>query len=184
MCLRNSTSAFCACSDGFELSGNLCIQKNNTTPSLCPPKHFKCLTDFRCIPEENVCNGETHCSDGSDESDEPGGVCEHFKCSESNFRCDNNTCIPQSWLCDSHKDCKDGSDESSQQCPNRACKPHEFQCEVSKKCIPVVWKCDLSNDCGPNDFSDETGCGKFYYLTYVVLFKGAFARYSHVVAKL
>lgn len=115
---------------------------------------------MHCIPEANLCDGESDCADGSDESVEPGGPCEHLQCGANNFLCDKTNCIPNSWVCDSHKDCKDGSDEDAQNCVKTPCKEHEFQCEMSKKCIPSVWKCDLSHDCGSNDFSDESDCGK------------------------
>lgn len=33
----------------------------------CWPNEFKCLEDYKCIPEEWVCDGEEDCFDNSDE---------------------------------------------------------------------------------------------------------------------
>ena len=34
-----------------------------------------------------------------------------YKCSSSQFQCDNKKCIRYGWLCDRDNDCTDGSDE-------------------------------------------------------------------------
>lgn len=38
------------------------------------------------------------------------------KCSESEFRCENNKCIQGKFKCDYDDDCGDGSDESDRLC--------------------------------------------------------------------
>jgi hypothetical protein len=72
------------------------------------PGGFQCAHGSRCIPLDQVCDGQYQCQDRSDELDCPVLMegCQHG--------CDNNTrCIPQSFLCDGEKDCADGSDEGT-----------------------------------------------------------------------
>lgn len=67
---------------------------------------FQCAHGSRCIPPEQVCDGQNDCQDRSDEMDcqRVTEGCHHL--------CDNNTrCIPETFLCDGEKDCADGSDE-------------------------------------------------------------------------
>lgn len=71
-----------------------------------PPGDFQCAHGKKCIPSEQVCDGQYHCQDRSDELD----CSRHMDgCSQ---RCDNGTrCIPDTFLCDGERDCADGSDE-------------------------------------------------------------------------
>lgn len=162
--LTSNNTATCSCRDGHALTNNnQCVQKviDFQAPSLCSEGDFKCANQMLCISKIHVCDGEQHCSDGSDESILSNGPCANFSCPENTFRCDQTKCIPNTWLCDSQKDCKDNTDEEPSKCMKKLCKENEFQCKISKKCIPAVWKCDLSHDCGLGDFSDEADCGEF-----------------------
>lgn len=71
------------------------------------PDEFQCSQGNRCIPLDQVCDGQYQCPDRSDEANCLVMMkgCHH--------RCDNNTrCIPETFLCDGERDCADGSDET------------------------------------------------------------------------
>ncbi|XP_074039673.1 LDL receptor protein 1 [Leptinotarsa decemlineata] len=153
-----SNKSVCACSDGFAFSNNTCVKlENYTTPSFCPSDSFQCFHNQHCIPNTYLCDGVDNCKDGSDESSDPGGPCEHVSCGESQVRCDKTTCIAKHWICDGEKDCFDGYDENPSLC-SEICLPTQFKCNNSRRCIPMVWRCDNVHDCGFDDHSDETDC--------------------------
>ena len=66
-----------------------------------------------CLSFELVCDGQRHCSDGSDES-EATCTCdadEEFRCSNGSAIHSPSACIPQRFHCDRILDCRDQSDE-------------------------------------------------------------------------
>lgn len=65
---------------------------------------FQCVQGRRCIQRAQVCDGEPHCQDGSDEAGCPSVTCFH-RCSIG------SRCLPASMLCDGEADCPEGSDE-------------------------------------------------------------------------
>jgi low-density lipoprotein receptor-related protein 1 (alpha-2-macroglobulin receptor) len=116
--------------------------------SNCTSEQFKC-TIGDCIPFELTCDGQQHCSDGSDERTDQCHT--NRPCPPSFFSCDHGRCVRQSARCDGQADCADGKDEL-----NCRCDPTEFRCESSGVCIPESQRCDQDPDCA--DASDEKGC--------------------------
>lgn len=78
-----------------------------------------------CIPEEEICDGEKYCDDGTDEyakefPNNPNCTITPPPCTE--FICDvtsekpSGTCLNKTRVCDGYPDCYDKSDESSVNC--------------------------------------------------------------------
>ncbi|KAK1132801.1 hypothetical protein K0M31_014173 [Melipona bicolor] len=81
------------------------------------------------------------------------------KCTDSEFKCNNEKCIPGTWHCDGEDDCHDGSDEDKTICiqlrfglPISMIEPFPFTFivedidEVCKHCLGAEYK-SLSFDC-------------------------------------
>ncbi|XP_054083519.1 very low-density lipoprotein receptor isoform X5 [Zeugodacus cucurbitae] len=135
---------------------------------VCEEKQFQC-DNGACIPIRYTCDGESDCSDHSDErianckfiDSAQSNVVEFYDrnagstCGTEQFRCNNGFCIPKRWRCDQESDCADGSDEATSLCMN-FCTPTEVKCKNGEQCIPRSWVCDGSPDC--RDQSDEADC--------------------------
>lgn len=85
--------------------------------------HFSSIGDFlcrdrrHCIPKTQVCDGRSHCNDGSDEIScqslvQPASPTKILKCRFGSKLCrDGTLCVLPSHICDGEPDCQDGSDE-------------------------------------------------------------------------
>lgn len=84
---------------------------------------FLCKDRRKCIERNLVCDGRSHCSDGSDEVGCPTVATKvskttTLKCRLGSKACrDGSECVLLSHVCDGEKDCRDGSDEEGcEQC--------------------------------------------------------------------
>ncbi|TSL61242.1 Basement membrane-specific heparan sulfate proteoglycan core protein [Bagarius yarrelli] len=98
--------------------------KTPPRPGPCRADQFTCQNG-QCVSRDYVCDGDTDCSDGSDEQNcaakRPGDMCapEQFKCLS------DQTCIPASYQCDEEPDCPDRSDEYGCAAPAVTSPPEE-----------------------------------------------------------
>ena len=86
------------------------VKTRSTTKAPCHSYQFTCPSDKACIHNTWLCDGESDCMDGHDESDE---VCRKNTCSKEEFRCGSGKCIESMFKCNGQNDCIDGSDEKN-----------------------------------------------------------------------
>uniref|UniRef100_A0A3B3V7K2 Uncharacterized protein n=1 Tax=Poecilia latipinna TaxID=48699 RepID=A0A3B3V7K2_9TELE len=145
---------------------NVCIKH-----SLAFVADFVCKDRRSCVPRSLVCDGRSHCYDGSDEADcrsatAPPLESVVLKCRMGSKPCkDGRECVLFSHVCDGEIDCMDRSDEEGcQEMFGHVCFC-EHRCADGKRCIPKKFLCDGEPDC--LDGTDELNCGKFsvFYTT-------------------
>lgn len=61
LCLARPGGRTCRCATGYHLDSDACEAMQ------CPQQTLPCLDRSSCILNEQVCDGEKHCRDGSDE---------------------------------------------------------------------------------------------------------------------
>ncbi|VDP10709.1 unnamed protein product [Soboliphyme baturini] len=123
----------------------------NSCAACDPEVAFQCGTTNTCISRHKVCDGLTHCLDGSDESKE---LCE---CVEGDsFLCPGlqAKCIPKKFQCDGFHDCINGEDEEN--CSSCYNNERAFYCNVTRTCYPSLSRCNGIVEC--EDYSDEDNC--------------------------
>ena len=124
-------------------------------PVNCAADEFTCVASGKCISSQWLCDKDTDCEDGSDES---GDNCDVKSCDlDKQFQCNiTGICVPASWECDGDHDCGDDDDSDEHEgCTEMECDQTQFTCD-KYKCIPLSYRCDYEEDC--NDGSDEKGC--------------------------
>jgi hypothetical protein len=85
--------------------------------SACTDAEFTC-DDGLCIPLGWLCDGESDCDFGEDES---GELCGAVDCGFDELPCRDGSCIPDDFVCDGEADCNDGADETSDVCNGFVC---------------------------------------------------------------
>lgn len=125
-----------------------------TTEAPCLDFEFKCYKSNKCVHKSWICDSESDCPLGEDESVE---TCSASVCTEDQYRCGNGKCIDKILKCDGTNHCPDGSDEKdcSIELP---CNKGTFQCKNSKKCIDYSMVCNNRKDCPEGDDEHNT-CG-------------------------
>lgn len=68
--------------------------------------------NLRCVPIWWKCDGQSDCSDGSDEPQ----TCPPRLCPIGQFQCMDGSCTYPGFICDNHADCPDNSDEDAALC--------------------------------------------------------------------
>nr|XP_029133644.1 low-density lipoprotein receptor-related protein 1B-like isoform X4 [Labrus bergylta] len=119
-----------------------------SSPLKCGLGSTLCKDGSACILFRHVCDGETDCTDGSDEKD-----CDS-RCNEDQFQCAHGKkCIEQSQVCDGVSQCQDRSDELKCTKQTEDC---VFHCGDGSRCLPAKFLCDGERDC--SDGTDEVNC--------------------------
>ncbi|XP_065372377.1 uncharacterized protein LOC135964186 [Calliphora vicina] len=121
----NFRCAYGACIDGIakcngvqDCADNsdelICSKKNDSNfHGACSDNEIQCVNSKECINSINLCDGQVHCKDGSDESLE---LCIDFDCISFGFQCGYGACISGNAKCNGTHECADGSDEAWQLC--------------------------------------------------------------------
>ncbi|KAL8602213.1 hypothetical protein ACOMHN_022726 [Nucella lapillus] len=86
--------------------GSAVLTQLNDTATPCPDTHFRCPTDWNCLPVYTRCNGVIDCSNRVDEEQ-----CQSFTC-PNHYRCrGSQICLNPVSLCDGMVHCPEQDDE-------------------------------------------------------------------------
>lgn len=129
LCLEREGRQVCSCPAGRVLADDL---KTCILPPSCKPEEFRCHSgSVDCIPIKWRCDGQTECTDKSDELNCPILPV----CPQSQFKCVNSQCIEKAWVCDGQQQCDDGSDEDG------CCRAGQVLCMSSGNCVDTAAQC-------------------------------------------
>ncbi|XP_059400694.1 low-density lipoprotein receptor-related protein 2-like [Carassius carassius] len=146
----------------------VCLRLSCVTAQETVPMDLMKLLDRRkCINGALVCDGRSHCADGSNELRCPSIATEttsaaSFKCRVGSkpyedgrmFQCiQGKKCIDFRQVCDGTPQCPDHSDEAGCWKPTKSC---SIRCDGNSRCVPEVFVCNGMRDCW--DGSDEADC--------------------------
>ena len=105
------------------------------------PADFLCKDSRKCVARTLVCDGRSHCHDGSDEVGCPTIAAPTSKAAAQRCRLgakqclDGRGCVLHSHVCDGERDCQDGSDE-------QGC---ELKCQPGQKVASShIWAAGIS----------------------------------------
>ncbi|XP_071479555.1 uncharacterized protein [Diadema antillarum] len=130
----------------------------------CASGLFQC-TSRECIQEVFLCNGNSDCSDGSDELQCPTVYSQDdFSCDPTHeVKCGDGACTSVQSVCMYDIDqfglmegCRDAT--HLRDCHDFPCPPSTMKC-AEAYCIPLRFRCDGKMDCPYGE--DETGCDSF-----------------------
>ncbi|XP_075145980.1 modular serine protease-like isoform X2 [Haematobia irritans] len=115
---------------------------------------IQCLRSKECISQDNMCDGQPDCSDGSDESVE---VCAGIGCPGPSFNCGYGGCVDGNAACNGTKECVDGSDEAWELCGTPRKRPGTKLKPTEKPTISPIKDPGKSDEDDDED-SDESPC--------------------------
>uniref|UniRef100_A0A672JCA6 Low density lipoprotein receptor-related protein 2b n=1 Tax=Salarias fasciatus TaxID=181472 RepID=A0A672JCA6_SALFA len=121
----------------------------------CSSTQYRCGDNEKCVPIWWKCDGQSDCSDGSDEPE----TCPPRVCPIGMFQCQDGNCTYSGFICDGHPDCPDSSDEEAALCSDHRCEDNQFQCK-NKMCIPMFAHCDGVSDCTDGSDEDPETCAQ------------------------
>ncbi|KAL2087738.1 hypothetical protein ACEWY4_016566 [Coilia grayii] len=126
---------------------------------LCSPGETECDDGSGCVKASLICDGQAHCSDGSDER-----MCtQNVNCLPDDWTCRNGLCIPIEQRCNGRNDCVDDSDEEAcgpcgdprLRCPDGVCLTASERCDGIRQCSDGR---DEPASCGKKCSEANGGC--------------------------
>ncbi|XP_050727586.1 sortilin-related receptor-like [Eriocheir sinensis] len=143
--------------------GCMGLAEETKNEARCSLGYYKCYYNSYCIPNYQVCDGETNCAVYGDDEMNCGTTShttEGSLCPEGQYECLTGLCIPDTWVCDGTEDCPDyGDDEDCFESDSitDTCPEDTYRCNYNGQCLLNSLVCDGVKDC-PEYGDDEAGC--------------------------